>query len=298
MKDFNRKEFQQLARPVLDTKFYDEDAWECEDFYRYATETEEEDEYNGPTLGYEDVMDAVEGMVYRLPGEPILPAFARLLDYVYAAAIENEDADRINNYGALFYDGRIGEQNFKKAAELYKIADRLGNPNATCNLGYIYYYGRTGEPDYQQAYKYFSKSALRDEDPIAYYKLGDLFKNGYYVEKDLNAAFTLYEKSYDLYSDDDEDFVYGEYWSRRADAAFRLGDCYLNGLGVEADPMEALKYLQEAERGFVHRISNGDYFVRKMLSATIEKENEARQRLSASLPSDDWARSLTGYSTL
>lgn len=296
MKDFNRQEFQALAKPVLDTPFYDEEAWQCDDFYDYATETEEEDEYNGPELGYEDVMETIEGMVFRDMTMQIPEAAAKLLEYVYGVAIENHDATRIHNYGTLFYDGRIGKQDFNKAAELYELGAKYGCPNSICALGYIWYYGRTGNVDYEKAYMYFSNSVFRDNDATSLYKIGDMYKNGYYVDKDMDTAFKIYERSYEIFLKDKDDFDYDP--SKVADVAFRLGECYLNGLGVEEDTMKALELLQLAERGFVSRVSEGDYFLRKMLKATIEKENEARQKLSKDLPDEDWAKDLTGYSSL
>ena len=296
MKNFDRKEFQALAKPVLDTDFYNEEDWNGEDFHNYATETEEEDEYNGPEIGYEDIMDAVEQLVFSDPKKPIPPVMAKLLEYVYGMAIENQDASRIHNYGTLFYDGRIGTQDFKKAAYLYEMGAKLGCPNSLCGLGYIFYYGRTGKVDYEKAYKYFSKSAFRDKDATSLYKVGDMYKNGYYVDKDVVTAFKIYEQSFALFEKTKDRYDYDP--SANADAAFRLGDCYLNGIGIEVDLMKALKYLQLAERGFIERVSNGDYFLRKMLKATVEKENECRQKLSADIPDEDWAKDFTGYSTL
>lgn len=296
MKNFDRKEFQKLAKPVLKTDFYDEDSWECEEFHNYATETEEEDVYNGSELDYEDVMVALEDMIFRDETKQFPPALIKLLEYAYGVAIENKDGSRIHNYGTFFYDGRIGEQDFKKAAELYEIGASLGCPNSLCALGYIYYYGRTGEVNYEKAYMYFSKSAFRDNDATSLYKVGDMYKNGYYVQQDLVTAYKIYERSYEIFKSEEDEYDYDP--SKAADAAFRVGECLLNGIGCDQDVMKALEYLQLAERGFVERVSKGEYFLRKMLKATVEKENEARQKLSEKLPDEDWAKGLTGYTSL
>lgn len=72
----------------------------------------------------------------------------------------------------------------------------------------------------------------------------------------------------------------------------------LHEIGTEEDLMEALMYLQRAERGFVERIKRGDYFLRKMLHSTIEKQTQIRKELSNGLPDMDWAKDLAGYDTL
>ena len=62
-------------------------------------------------------------------------------------------------------------------------------------LGYIWYYGRTGERDYKKAFEYFSK--LMDKgNPVATYKVADMYKNGYYVEKDEKKYEDIVKKLY------------------------------------------------------------------------------------------------------
>ena len=50
-------------------------------------------------------------------------------------------------------------------------------------LGYIWYYGRTGERDFKKAFEYFSKLMVKG-DPVCTYKVADMYRNGYYVPKD------------------------------------------------------------------------------------------------------------------
>lgn len=69
-------------------------------------------------------------------------------------------------------------------------------------LGYIWYYGRTGKVDHKKAYEYFSK--LMDKgNPVAAYKVADMYKNGYYVEKNQKKyeeiIEALYPKTEDMY---------------------------------------------------------------------------------------------------
>ncbi len=72
---------------------------------------------------------------------------------------------------------------FNLAEEYYLQAASLDYDSAYSCLGYIYYYGRTGKPDYQKAFEYYSK-ASQAGDITSTYKVADMYRNGYYVEKD------------------------------------------------------------------------------------------------------------------
>lgn len=60
-------------------------------------------------------------------------------------------------------------------------------------LGYIWYYGRTGERDYKKAFEYFSKM-MDKGNLVAEYKVADMYKNGYYVDKDQNKYENMIKK--------------------------------------------------------------------------------------------------------
>ncbi len=80
--------------------------------------------------------------------------------------------------GGVYYELK----NFELALKYYEMAATFDYDPAYECLGYIWYYGRTGEKDYKKAFEYFSK--LMDKgDFVATYKIADMYKNGYYVEK-------------------------------------------------------------------------------------------------------------------
>jgi hypothetical protein len=62
-------------------------------------------------------------------------------------------------------------------------------------LGYIWYYGRTGERDFKKAFEYFSK-LMEKGDPVSTYKVADMYKNGYYVAKDQQTYERMIEELY------------------------------------------------------------------------------------------------------
>lgn len=294
-KDFPRKEFQALASPVLDTDFFNQaDEIYTEDFLHYATTAEENDDFYDSQLGYEDIMTAVEELVGAQPTLLIPKELAHLLEYVYNVAIDNKDAERINNYGTLFYTGQIGNQDFAMAEKFYKMAASLGCAKSIENLGYIYYYGRTGEVDYEKAFRQFAECAILYNRPISIYKLGDLYKNGYYVEKNEQTAFLLYRRANDIVQKNslpnDDDCT--------GDVCFRLGDCFHRGIGTEPCLDLALDFFQKAEVAFIDRLRQGDFLIKKMLTTAIDRQEEIRRLIAADLPDMEWAKKNTGYNTL
>lgn len=91
---------------------------------------------------------------------------------------ETDDPRAMMELGGHYYDKR----DFNLALKYYDMAAVLGYESANECLGYIWYYGRTGVKDYEKAFKYFSVAAERG-NIVARYKLADMYKNGYFVEK-------------------------------------------------------------------------------------------------------------------
>ena len=81
--------------------------------------------------------------------------------------------------GGYYYELR----KFDLALKYYEMAATYDYEPADECLGYIWYYGRTGTVDYEKAYKHF-KAAADKGNIVASYKIADMYKNGYYVDKD------------------------------------------------------------------------------------------------------------------
>lgn len=160
------------------------------------------------------------------------------------------------------------------------MADQHGEPQATENLGYCYYYGRTGKVDYKKAYHYFVKGALVNR-LNSLYKIGDMYKNGCYVDKDESLAFRIYQQCYYGMTEMDTAAV-------GADICLRMGNAYYHGIGTEKNFEAALQFYQEAERYYYQKLHSGDFFAREGLDDVINKQNEIRKILADMLPSFDW----------
>ena len=117
-------------------------------------------------------------------------------DFVYTEALkylieETKEADYMVELGAFYY----GKRQFDLALKYYDLAAESGNLYAISDLGYIWYYGRTGEKNYEKAFYYFDK-ARRMGDTVAEYKVADMYKNGYYVQKDYGKYKEMIEGLY------------------------------------------------------------------------------------------------------
>lgn len=105
------------------------------------------------------------------------------------------------NLGGHYYEKR----RFDLAEKYYLMASEYGYEEAYACLGYIYYYGRTGERDYQKAFENYSK-AMELGNIISTYKVADMYKNGYYVEKDYAKYCSIIKDLYERIKDDDDVF--------------------------------------------------------------------------------------------
>lgn len=213
---------------------------------------------------------------------PMHPEVAKLIIDIYNDGIEEDDADSWVDMGTLYYTGRAGEQDYKKAAYYYDKADKLGSRQATENLGYIYYYGRIGEKDYEKAFKYFVKGAL-DGHLCSLYKTGDFYKNGYFVEKDPKEAFIIYAHCVEMLTEEAIPRV-------GADIYMRMGDCLYQGFGVEKDLMAAQRFMSLAENLFYKRLMEGDFYQKRNLEHVLDVQSKIRKEIQEEmLPDLSWA---------
>ncbi len=209
--------------------------------------------------------------------EKIMPAsVTEYLKTVYQIGIDEGNPVCMNNMGTLYYTNRCGMQSYKKARKYYDMAAKTGFPVSAENIGYIYYYGRDTDIDYEKAYKYFSIAALQGRVE-ATYKVADMFRYGYYVDKSPVVAHILYRRAYDMSAQDDDCACIGNVMKR-------MGDVYSEGIGCDPDPKTALLYYQTAETNFYTQIEKGDRFAQKDLEFVIKMQSKLRKQITKSLP--------------
>ena len=91
------------------------------------------------------------------------------------------------------------------------------------------------------------------------YELGDFYKEGIIVERNLRKAFYLYILSYKMimeYYVNSPDFFDDCYM----DVCLRLAECYQSGWGTNVDSRKAKKFIEIAKGECERRISMGDTY--------------------------------------
>lgn len=214
---------------------------------------------------------------------PLEPNVAKLIEEILLDEIKVNNHNAMCDLGALYYNGRLnGVKNYEKAVYYYEMAAKFGNRQAQENLGYCYYHGRLGTPDYKKAYHYFVKGAL-DSHMVSLYKIGDMYKNGLYVEKDEKEAYFIYKHCSEML-DEFQERDFG------ADIYIRLADCYCNGVGTEKNLILALEFYQKAERFYYPRILDGDYLYEKQYERSITMQQVVREELKKEIPNFSWTK--------
>ena len=231
---------------------------------------------------YADSPYEIASVLVEADKPAVFPGFMiEYITFLYELEIDEGRADAMNDLGALYYDGSRGfEQSFGKALDLYDMAAKKGSRVAQENLGYCYYYGRNVPVDYEKAFQYFCLGAFVGS-LTSLYKIGDMYQNGYYVEKNQTEAFHIYNRCLDMMTDEAAPIVAGPVF-------LRIGNCFLNGNGVEENAKNALICFQKAETWLYDMVAGGDVMYKKSLQAAIDGQAKAREKLAAALPKQEW----------
>lgn len=104
---------------------------------------------------------------------------------------ETSNPDEMMNLGGYYY----GKKQFDLAEEYYLMAAEYKSVDAYACLGYIYYYGRVDQPNYEKAFHYY-KLAADAGDIESAYKVADMYKNGFFVEKNYDEYKRIIESLY------------------------------------------------------------------------------------------------------
>lgn len=105
---------------------------------------------------------------------------------------ERKDPRDMMYLGGYYYE----KKHFDLALKYYEMAASYDYDEAYECLGYIWYYGRTGERDYGKAFEYFTKM-MNKGNLVATYKVADMYRNGYYVDKDMDKYKSMIEDLYE-----------------------------------------------------------------------------------------------------
>lgn len=194
--------------------------------------------------------------------------FKNCLDY---CCDELKDAAAIRTRGYCYYCGTdIYPNDWERAKDSFiEYYNMTGDPFAANTLGYIYYYGRcnNGIPQYIEAFKYFSVGhAFSCYEST--YKLADMFAHGYGVVKNVHIAYSLYV---DVYEENYGHFVKGDVGCKFADAALRIGNCFRDGIAVNADMGSAYHFYLQADYAIRLRMKESNYYGDNVVFERIQK---------------------------
>ena len=184
--------------------------------------------------------------------------------FLYSEAAQfliRETQDAVYMYDlAIVYEWR---KSYDLACKYFEMAAEQGYKDAYIGLAYIWYYGRTGKTDYEKAFYWFSKAG---DDLNAKYKIADMYKNGYYVEKDMQKYREIIEQLYKEYYHTTDD------WND-ASIALRLGKIRAD----EGKKDEAIQLLSEAKESLEWCISENAFFGSySLMQGVIEKLYELK----------------------
>ncbi len=124
----------------------------------------------------------------KKPSEDEVFMFTEAMNFLVE---ELKDPADMMYLGGYYYEIK----RFDLALKYYEMAAGFDYDPAYECLGYIWYYGRTGERDYKKAFEYFSKM-MNKGNLVATYKVADMYKNGYYVDKNYDTYCKMIEELY------------------------------------------------------------------------------------------------------
>jgi len=203
------------------------------------------DDYRG------DMLSSIEQFAKKNPVTDKIKAF--YISMMDVAALD--DLGELKRKAYAYYGGNgIVPCDWAKSAEaLDELFYTTGDAHAANSLGYIYYSSRLGKPDYEKAFFYFTQAA--DCGIVeATYKLSDMYRHGHGTDHNPTKAWELLCSLY-------EKIDKKKKWKwKYPDICLRMGYCYRDGIGVDADKEKAYYYFTEAKIGIEERIEKDKGF--------------------------------------
>lgn len=150
--------------------------------------------------------------------------------------------------GSYYYDGTLGEQDYRRAFEYYERAASRGGVRAMLNLGYCYQYGHGTERDREKACDCYNVVYLAEpSDPEARYKMADMFFNGYGVPRNERVAVRAYLEILHAVTMAEDEESNSWFEANKESLYRRLALAYRDGRGVKRSPLKALGYYEKLE---------------------------------------------------
>ena len=176
-------------------------------------------------------------------------------EQIYQLLADKNDADGFNQLAMLKED----QGKKQEAILLYQRAIELGSSSANYNLGILYKYNN----NYKKAKEMFEIAIKKDHSSSAMMSLGDLYFDGFGVEKNMELAEHWYKAAiqadnylaitrlgilYGNLEKYDEAIIYYQEAIKKGDPAAMnsMGLLYQHGFGVKHDISQSVKLYQDA----------------------------------------------------
>jgi TPR repeat protein len=145
-----------------------------------------------------------------------------------SASAESGDADSMFQLGIHLYEGKDMPQDGQAAFEVWIRAAQKGHLKAQYYVGELYL--KRTPADAIEAVFWFRRSSQKGYE-LATNALGNCYRDGFGVAKNMNEAVRLYRQA-----------------ARKGfdEAQASLAHCYAHGLGVDKDIEEAIKWYRAA----------------------------------------------------
>ncbi|OHS99120.1 hypothetical protein TRFO_34522 [Tritrichomonas foetus] len=138
------------------------------------------------------------GLLYQ-EGKGVEKDYRTAADLFYKSA-QTKMKDSAFRCAHLYHKLKIEKD---RIIEMFQKAAEKNIYHADAEFGEMYFNGDIVEQDYEKAFHYLSE-ATKNENAKAFYLLGQMYENGYYVEKDLNKAVDFYFKAAKIFSPEAE----------------------------------------------------------------------------------------------
>lgn len=154
---------------------------------------------------------------------------------LYKEAAEEKDAYSQFKVGEYLLNGYGVERNIPIGIECWKNAGQQGFKTAQMRLALLFQgadktLSSEISVDYSESLKWYEKLAEQD-DPIAQFEVGEFYRKGLGITKNLNKAIDYFTKS----ANQNCEYAY-----------MALGECYRDGEGVSKDFSKAVEYFKKA----------------------------------------------------
>ena len=163
---------------------------------------------------------------------------------LFQSEAQKNNVPAIYSIAKMYQRGLLGKENISKAQEYFAetlkgflalepSAEKM-QPYIWYHLGRLYNFGYGTEQNYSEAFKWFQKAALAEND-YAQYSLGSLYFYGNGTQQDYSKAFFWYKKSADL---------------NNIFACYSTAKMLDQGIGIEKNTEQAELYFKKAYKGF------------------------------------------------